>query len=219
MKAQATSRVRIKICGITNQQDAEAAIAAGADALGFNTWREGKRFIDLDRAADWIEELPPFITKVALLVNAPLAEAEHLARLPFIDALQLHGDEDAAYCAQVRAFGRPFIKALRLRSREELSQLSEFGTRHFLIDAHVAGSFGGTGTLADVAVVEEFKERNPGLALTLAGGLTPENVAEVVRAVRPYAVDVSSGVESAPGRKDPARMKAFVEAVRRAENE
>lgn len=219
MKAAPASRVRIKICGITNREDAEAAIAAGADALGFNTWREGKRFIDLDAAAAWIEELPPFITKVALLVNASLPDAERLARLRFVDALQLHGDEDAAYCAQVRAFGRPFIKALRLRSRDELSHLSEFGTRHFLIDAHVAGSFGGTGALADLAVVEEFKRQHPGLALTLAGGLTPENVAEVVRTVRPYAVDVSSGVESEPGRKDPRRMKAFVEAVRSAEKE
>ena len=212
----AAARVRVKICGITNRADAEEAIALGADALGFNTWRGGKRFIDLERESAWLAGLPPFVGRVALLVNAPLAEAERVARLPFIDALQLHGDEDAAYCAEVARLGVCFVKALRVREAADVASANSFSTPHVLIDAHVAGLFGGTGVRVDLALAEELRQRHPGLTLILAGGLTPENVADAVRAVRPYAVDVSSGVEATPGRKDRARMRAFVDAVRGA---
>jgi phosphoribosylanthranilate isomerase len=207
------SRTRVKICGITNREDAEDAIAAGADALGFNTWREGKRFIDLDAAADWIGALPPFVARVALLVNAPLAEAERIARLPFIDALQLHGDESREYCAALARLGRPLVKALRVRDARDLADADAFSTRHILLDPHVADAFGGTGVRLDLGMAEALRQRHPHLTLVLAGGLRPENVAEAVRVARPYAVDVSSGVESAPGRKDRALMKAFVDAV------
>ncbi len=217
MSEHANRRVRVKICGITNQEDAELAIALGADALGFNTWRGTKRFIDLEKESGWLHELPPFVTKVALLVNEPIAEAERIARFSFIDALQLHGDEDAAYCAAVRRIGRPFIKALRVREPADFSQLDGFETRHFLIDAHVQGLFGGTGVRVDLNLAAEFRRQNPRLALILAGGLRPENVYEAVRQVRPYAVDVSSGVESKPGRKDAALLRAFIEAVREGE--
>jgi phosphoribosylanthranilate isomerase len=208
---------RIKICGITNCEDAEAAIGTGADALGFNTWPGTPRHLDLDQAADWLSALPPFVTKVALLVNASLAEARRIAQLPFIDALQLHGDENPAYCAALRDCGRPFIKALRLQTGDDLSHLSEFGTPYFLIDAHVAGAFGGTGVRADLALAAEFRRRYPRFSLVLAGGLRPENVAETIRELRPYAVDVSSGVEAKPGRKDLVLMRSFVAAVRAGE--
>ncbi len=210
-------RVRVKICGITNQADAEAAIAAGADALGFNTWTGSKRYIDLEQNRSWLRDLPPFVTKVALLVNAPLSEAERIGRLPFIDALQLHGDEDAAYCAQVREFGKPHIKALRARSIDDFSQLSDFYTRVFLIDAHVAGLFGGTGVRVNLDLASEFSHRFPQYSLVLAGGLNAENITEAVQRIRPFAVDVSSGVEATPGRKDQDLMRAFVNGVRQAE--
>ncbi len=209
-----TARVRVKICGLTNKEDTRAAIDAGADALGFNTWRGGKRFIDLEREASWLAALPPFVVKVALLVNASLEEAEKVARLPFIDALQLHGDEGADYCRALAKFRRPFIKALRPQSTDELANLEQYATPHFLIDAHVPGAFGGTGVQADASLATEFQRRYPHLPLILAGGLKPENVGAIVRAVRPWAVDVSSGVEIQPGKKDPAAMATFVAATR-----
>jgi phosphoribosylanthranilate isomerase len=205
--------VRVKICGLTNEQDARMAIACGASALGFNTWRGGKRFLDLAEAGAWIGHLPPFVTKVALLVNAPIEEAERIARLPFIDALQFHGDEDAAYCTEAARFGRPIIKALRLRTAADLEELERFSTRHFLVDAHVEGQFGGTGAGADLALARAFRARHPEYTLTLAGGLKPDNVAAMIAEVRPDAVDVSSGVESSPGRKDATLVRAFIEAA------
>jgi phosphoribosylanthranilate isomerase len=211
-----SNMVRVKICGITNEDDARTSIALGASALGFNTWSGSKRFLDLAHAGRWIAGLPPFVTRVALLVNAPLEEAERVARLPFIDALQLHGDEDAAYCAAVARFGRPFIKALRLRSAAALEGLERFATPHFLIDAHVEGQFGGTGVAADLALAREFTARYPRATLILAGGLRAENVAAAVRDVRPFGVDVSSGVVAGAGRKDAALVRAFVEAAHRA---
>ncbi len=210
------ARTRVKICGITNQQDAEDAIALGADALGFNTWRGTKRFIDLERESAWLRELPPFVGKVALLVGAPLAEAERVARLPFVDALQLHGDEDAEYCRAVAGFGRPWVKAVRVRDAADLAAAVRLGTHFLLIDSHVVGAFGGTGVRVDLALLADFREQHPAIGIILAGGLRPENVADAVRAVRPYAVDVSSGVEAEPGRKDRGLMRDFIAAVQAA---
>lgn len=210
------ARVRVKICGITRQEDAEQAIALGADALGFNSWTGTKRFLDLHKAQGWIRQLPPFVTKVALLVNASLDEARRLAELPGIDVLQLHGDEDAGYCAQLAAWGIPFIKALRVRSPDDVADLDRFITDHLLVDAHVEGLFGGTGEKVNLSLAALVAERYPRCSLILAGGLRPENVAEAVQQVWPYAVDVSSGVESAPAVKDSEKMRAFIDAVRNA---
>ena len=206
--------VRVKICGLRNEADARQAVDAGADALGFNTWKAGQRFIDLQRHRAWIQALPPFVTKVALLVNASLDEAAEIARLPYIDALQLHGDETAEYCRAAAEFGRPLIKALRARTVADLEGLDAYGTHHFLIDAHVKGLFGGTGAQADLALAQEFTRRYPQFSLILAGGLRPETVGEAIRTVRPSAVDVSSGVESAPGVKDPEKLRGFIRTVR-----
>ncbi len=207
---------RIKICGITIEADAHAVIAAGADALGFNTWTGSRRYLDL-AAAEWVGGLPPFVTRVALLVDAPLDEAVRVALLPFIDAVQLHGNEDRAYCTALARHGRPIIKAIRLKSGSDLSQIGEFAAQHILIDAYVPGQFGGTGERADLAMVSKLRREFPLLRVVLAGGLTPENVGDAVRTVRPYAVDASSGVESEPGRKDSERLRAFVHAVRAAD--
>ncbi len=216
MSAISAGRVRVKICGITNRRDAEDAIACGADALGFNTWPGTKRFVDLAREADWIRDLPPFVSRVALVVNASLEDAQRVAAYPFVDAVQFHGDEDAAYCAAFAASGKSFIKALRIRSKSDLEGSDAFSTRHVLVDAHVAGMFGGTGVRVDLELAAALREQFPQLTVVLAGGLRPENVAEAVRAVRPFAVDVSRGVECAPGKKDVGMMKEFIEAVRSA---
>lgn len=208
-----TRRTRVKICGIRCAEDARLAIDLGADALGFNTWPGSKRFLELAREESWLRTLPPFISRVALLVNAPLQQALAVAGLPYIDALQLHGDEDAAYVTALLKSGKQVIKALRVRAVEDLDTATTFPTPHFLIDAHVAGLYGGTGVAADWGLASEFRQRFPEKTLILAGGLRPDNVAAAVAAVEPYAVDVSSGVEGENGRKDPELVRRFIEEV------
>lgn len=208
-----TARVRVKVCGLTNRADALAAIALGADALGFNLYPGSKRHLEIDREAAWIQALPPFVTRVAVLVNAPLAEACRVAALPAIDLLQFHGDEDAGYCAAfARASGRPFIKAVRVSDPASIALADGFSTAHVLLDADAGAAYGGTGTLIDLALAAECVRRFPELSILLAGGLKPENVAGAVRHVQPYAVDVASGVEE-PGdarRKSLERMREFL---------
>jgi phosphoribosylanthranilate isomerase len=160
--------------------------------------------------------LPAFVTRVALCVNASAGEAARIAGLPFVDALQLHGDESREYCAGLVALRRPVIRAVRLERFEQAATLAQWGTRQVLIDAAVPGAYGGTGARLDVALAARTVRHCPGLCLILAGGLDPENVAEAVRLVRPYAVDVASGVEGAPGCKDAGKMRAFVQAVAEA---
>jgi phosphoribosylanthranilate isomerase len=207
------ARVRVKICGLTSRENALEAISPGADALGFNLYPGSKRYLSLDRASEWIRTLPPFVTRVAVLVNVSIDEALWVAAHPAIDLVQFHGDEDEAYCAKFAETGRPFIKALRLRDAASISSAARFSTANLLLDASAAGAFGGTGNLIDLDLAAECVRRHPDLRFTLAGGLTPENVADAVRMVKPYAVDVASGVESAPGIKDSAKMRAFIGAV------
>lgn len=206
------ARVRVKICGLTNRTDALAAINLGADALGFNLYAGSKRFLEIDREASWIQALPPFVTRVAVLVNAPLTEACRVAALPAIDLVQFHGDEDADYCAAFALeSGRPFIKALRLRDQASVQLADRFSTPHLLLDAHAAGAYGGTGTLIDLALAAECVRLFPDLRIILAGGLKPENVSAALRQVQPFAVDVASGVEDSgeARRKSPERMQEF----------
>lgn len=210
-----TARVRVKICGVTNEADARAAIDAGADALGFNLWPGSKRHLALDENAAWTGALPPFITRVAVLVNAPLDEARRVAQHPAIDLVQFHGDESADYIAEFARLGRPFIEVRRLAATETARTLHP-AARAVLIDAAVAGAYGGTGHAIDLKLAREFVERNRAAPVILAGGLTAENVAAAVEAVRPFAVDVASGVETSPGQKDRAKMKSFVLAVQTA---
>ena len=209
------ARVRVKICGITNREDALAAIALGADALGFNLFPGSKRFIDLGREAAWMQALPPFVTRAAVLVNVPLDAARRIAVRPEIDLVQFHGDEDAAYCAEFAQLGRPFVKALRLRDAASMETADGFSTPHVLLDAHAGAAFGGTGTPIDLALAAECVRRHPALRIILAGGLKPENVGAAVQTVRPYAVDVASGVEveGDARRKDAERMARFFAAV------
>jgi len=202
-------KTQVKICGITNLADAQAAVEAGADALGFNFYEKSPRFVSLETAAEISKQLPPFVLRVGVFVN-PAAELVTRAIGDCnLSLLQFHGEETSEFCTQ---FGLMSLKAFRVRDAESLKQLADFQTDAFLLDAHSKHGLGGTGEKFnwDLAVAaQQF-----GKPIFLAGGLTPENVADAVKKVRPFAVDVSSGVESAPGKKDAAKMLAFIEAVR-----
>lgn len=206
-----THRTRIKICGLTREQDVSAAVSAGADALGFVFYPPSPRYVDLDRAAALMAAVPPFVTIVGLFVNPRPEEVDAaLARLP-IQLLQFHGDEEDATC---RSFGRPYLKAARMRQGFDLLNYAAAfpGASGLLLDAFVEG-YGGGGEVFDWRLIP----RNLDKPLILSGGLNPANVADAVTRVRPWAVDVSSGVESAKGIKDPAKIAAFVSGVRHAD--
>ncbi len=207
-------RVRVKICGITSPEDAEAALDAGADALGFNGFPGSKRHIDLRAASEWIAKLPAPVARVAVLVNPTAEEARAVLALPGIDLLQFHGDETPEFCRRIAPGG--FIKAFAARDRSALAACETFGTPSVLLDAFVPGAFGGTGQQVDLALAAEFVCEHPRLRVFLSGGLSPANVAAAIRAVRPYAVDVASGVESHSRKKDASRMRDFIKAVRQA---
>ncbi len=202
---------RIKICGITRPEDALAA-ASGADAIGLVFYERSPRHVGIAQAAKLAAALPPFVTTVGLFVNADAAFVrEALAAVP-LDLLQFHGDETPEYCAQ---FGHPYIKAIRVRAGVDLLQCAaDFrGARGLLLDAHVEGTPGGTGATFDWTLIPK---RLP-LPVILSGGLDAENVAAAIRQVRPYAVDVSSGVEAAKGIKDAAKIAAFINEVKQAD--
>jgi len=203
--------VRIKICGITRVEDAVAAADLGADAIGLVFYERSPRRVTADQASEIVAALPPFVTTVGLFVDAAAHEVERvLARVP-LDLLQFHGDEPAVYCA---AFARPYIKALRMRPELILAQAAdEYATaRGILLDTFVEGVPGGTGQTFTWSPVPDAVK----MPIILAGGLNATNVAEAIATVRPWAVDVSGGVEATKGVKDAALMAAFVEAVRDA---
>ncbi len=195
---------RVKICGITSVQDALHAAGCGADALGLVFYADSPRCVTRQQARAIIAELPPFVVPVGLFVNCPAEEIGDIAAGCGFDTVQLHGDEKPDDCllAPLRV-----IKALRVRDRSSLTAIDEYPVSALLLDAWVPGSYGGTGRTFNWQLAAAAARRH---RVVLAGGLTPDNVAEAVRAVRPYAVDVSSGVESAPGRKDPDLVAAFV---------
>lgn len=202
---------RVKICGITNLGDALAAVEAGADALGFVFYAPSKRYVTPEQAGEIIRKLPPFVTTVGLFVNADVDFVESVLATAQLDLLQFHGDESNADCVR---FGRPFIKALRVKPDLDLMQaFSAYpDARGILLDAYRPGVPGGTGEVFDWDLIPD----EIASAITLAGGLDATNVARAVAAVGPYAVDVSGGVEAAPGQKDGAKVSAFVEAAKTA---
>jgi len=216
-KLRSGGRVRVKICGITNEPDALAAIEAGADALGFNLVRESKRYIDIQADAGWIDQLPKEICKVAVTVNPSWDEAFRISHLPFIDALQLHGNESAEFCGRLAEAGIRFAKALPVEDSKSLLNVPEFSTDTVILDSASGREFGGTGKVFPWKLARQFIETHPNLNVILAGGLTPENIAEAVRRVRPHGVDVTTGVEASPGRKDHRLIEAFIRAASRVE--
>ncbi|NCO52804.1 MAG: phosphoribosylanthranilate isomerase [Deltaproteobacteria bacterium] len=201
-------RVRVKICGITTVEDALAAVAAGADALGFVFYPPSPRAITTEQAAAIIAALPPFVTSVGLFVNQSRDLIEQTATFCGLDLLQLHGDESAEDCLIP---GRRVIKALRVKDATSLQRAADYRVCGLLLDAWQEQLYGGSGQSFDWALLKEFALRQP---VILAGGLTPHNVAAAVETVRPYAVDVSSGVEVAPGKKDHAKLAEFIRQVK-----
>ncbi len=203
---------RIKICGITSAEDACAAAAAGADAVGFIFVRSSPRYLPAEAAAGIVRRLPPFVKTVGVFVDASPGEITEIAQAVPLDLVQLHGHEDPLVCNRL---ARPYVKGVRMRDGVNLTaQVKRYpGASALLVDTFVPGEHGGTGRVFDWTLIP------PRLAkpIILAGGLTPDNVADAIRQVQPYAVDVSTGVESEPGKKDWKKIEFFVRAVRSAD--
>jgi phosphoribosylanthranilate isomerase len=199
---------RVKICGITNIADALHASACGADALGFVFYPGSPRFVDPDRARRIIAELPPMLTTVGLFVNQSPARIREMVEFCGLNTVQLHGEEEPDQCSYPPC---RVIKALRLKDGMDESVFSAYRVSALLLDAYVPDQFGGTGQCCDWARATEIASRH---RVILAGGLNPENVSDAVRQVRPYGVDVSSGVEKSPGQKDPEKVATFIRMAR-----
>ena len=204
------TRTRIKICGITRLEHARAAAEAGADAIGLVFYRESPRYLSVRDAAAIAESLPPFVAAVGLFVNAAERDIRAVLDAVDLDLLQFHGDESAEFCAR---FARPYMRAVRMEPGTDLLEYADRFSRAkaLLLDAHVPGQPGGTGRTFDWAGIP----RDLSLPLVLSGGLTADNVGRAVREVSPWAVDVSSGVESERGVKDPKKIVEFIRSVRR----
>ena len=205
------TRTRIKICGITNHEDATNAVASGVDALGFNFFKGSTRFISVEAAAEICAQVPAFVATVGLFVNEPLADVNRIIQRLQLGIAQFHGDETPEYCDSL---GHPYIKALKATSREQLTLEARYfqSAQAIMVDTASDGQFGGTGKTFDWGMLPVL-----GKPLVLAGGLDATNVGGAIEAIRPYAVDVSGGVERLKGVKDVSKMKNFVEAVQSAD--
>ena len=203
--------VKVKICGITSAADALAAVEAGADALGFMFYESSPRFVTVKQSSEIIRELPPLVAKVGVFVDPAEEEVRRAIAETGIDTLQFHGEEPPEFC---RRFGLKIIKAFRVRDAGSLTATHAYVTEAWLLDSFVAGQHGGTGAQFNWDLAAEAARRHR--RVILAGGLSPANAAEAVRKVRPFGLDVSSGVESAPGKKDAAKVRAFIAAAKSA---
>jgi phosphoribosylanthranilate isomerase len=203
---------RVKICGITNPADAQAVVTAGADALGYIFYEKSPRYVELEQAAKISKDLPPFIMRVGVFVNAPEEFVTRAIADCGLTMLQFHGDESPEFCTQ---FGLMSMKAFRVHGRDTLEQIPQYETDAYLLDAYSSTTLGGTGEKFNWDLAVEAQKF--GKPIFLAGGLTPKNVAEAIGKVHPFGVDVSSGVERTPGKKDHAKVKAFIDAVRSVE--
>jgi len=206
------SQCKIKICGITNQIDALHAAHAGVDALGFIFYKKSPRNVSPNVVKSIVANLPPFVLPIGVFVNEEAKMIRDIVDKCGLALAQIHGDETAEFC---ESLGRPVIRGIRLRDRNTFLAMAECkgraGVRGFVLDAFFQDSYGGTGKKADWDLAKEAAQS---FSFFLAGGLTPNNVQEAIQKVRPYGVDVSSGVESAVGKKDPAKIQAFVQAVK-----
>jgi phosphoribosylanthranilate isomerase len=205
--------LRVKICGITNPEDAGMAARAGADAIGINLCPGSKRFVEIGDVRDWLRDVS--VTRVAVVVNASAGLLARIQEAGVFDAVQFHGDETPELCA---ACAVPWLRAVRVSGPEALEAALGYATRDLLLDAHSAAGYGGTGAALDLDLAADFVQAHPDHRVLIAGGLRPETVAAAVRAVRPHGVDVASGVEAEgnPRRKDPARVRAFIDQARGA---
>lgn len=215
-QSRATRAVEVKICGITNPRDARDAIECGADALGFNLFPGSKRFVELNRVAEWIRELPPDARRIGVMVNPTWTEAMRAAQSGLFEYLQLHGEETPEFCRRLADADIRFTKALAMVDESSLQEPTDFFTKSILLDSRSTAGFGGTGRVFPWSLARRFIESHPELRVTLAGGLTPENVGEAIASVKPAGVDVTSGVEAGFGRKDRRLVEAFIAAVHAA---
>jgi phosphoribosylanthranilate isomerase len=204
---------KIKICGITNDEDARQAVECGADALGFNFYKGSPRFITTDKAASIIIHLPPTVACIGVFVNEEIEQMERTAAYAGLTMLQLHGDESPDLVAKCVAHtGLPLIKALRIGPTFVPRDAANYSVDSILLDAYCAGNAGGTGMLCDWRAAAEVRSVVP--KLYLAGGLNGDNVAEAIRSVRPFAVDACSLLETRPGKKDHGKVAAFIAAAK-----
>ena len=206
---------KVKICGITNLQDALMSVKAGADFLGFNFYEKSPRFVLPEKTSKIVEWLPDNIMKVGVFVNETADRICEIATIASLDAVQLHGDEANKFIEEVHTIsGLPVIRAVRITPEFSLDNVKHSSAEAVLLDKYSLKEYGGSGEVFDWSVAERISEIVE--RVYLAGGLTPENVGEAIRIVRPYAVDVASGVESLPGKKDPEKVAAFIAAVKKA---
>jgi phosphoribosylanthranilate isomerase len=203
--------IKVKICGLTNVEDALAAVQAGADLLGFVLWEKSPRHVTIETAREIARQLPPATRRVGVFVDATVEQVMFAQRICDFSALQFHGQESPSFCRQ---FSVMTIKAFRVRDAGSLQAMPAYDTDAFLLDSQMEGRPGGTGVTFDWPLAAAAKKFNK--PIFLAGGLTPQNVATAVRAAQPFGVDVSSGVEAAPGKKDAQKMRDFVAAARAA---
>jgi len=204
-------KVKVKVCGITCKEDAEAAVRFGADAIGF-VFADSPRKITPDTVKDIISSLPPFIAYVGVFVNGNEKEVRRIANFCGLSILQFHGDETPSYCNK---FSRA-IKAFRIKGKEDIEKIREYSASTWLLDTYCEGKPGGTGKTFDWSEASELAKEG---RVILSGGLTPENVAEAIRVVSPYAVDVGSGVEEYPGKKDHKKIEKFIREAKDVSNE
>ncbi|HKA19996.1 MAG TPA: phosphoribosylanthranilate isomerase [Blastocatellia bacterium] len=205
------NRVKVKICGIRTLEEAEAAIAAGADALGFNFWPRSARYVEPSAVQEFIKKLSPLVSVVGVFVNEDANRIVDIASHLGLQAVQLHGDETPGFCEGLANIKT--IKALRVGQDFDLSVINRYRVNMILLDSNVDGSYGGTGQRFDWRIAIEAKQLSP---IILAGGLTLENVGEAIKQVQPDAIDVCSGVEAEPGRKDFDKIQKFMNIVTQA---
>ncbi len=202
------NKVQVKICGITNQEDALKAVYYGARALGFIFYKNSPRFVSPSRVRKIVEQLPPFVTPVGVFVNQKEGAIRDICEFTRIHTIQLHGDEDPHFCKRLQDY--KIIKVFRVKNRFDPSNLSAYKVDAYLFDAFSENSFGGTGQPFNWEVLKDIKFNKP---FILAGGLTPKNIPEALKMLSLYAVDISSGVEKSPGVKDPRLMKELFDSL------
>ncbi|MEE8574770.1 MAG: phosphoribosylanthranilate isomerase [Thermodesulfobacteriota bacterium] len=203
----------IKICGITSVPDGEIALEAGADALGFVFYKDSARYVTPDEASIIVSIMPPEVAKVGVFVNEPIDTLVSIAKETEIDTLQLHGDEDEAYLEELLRLlpDSRVLKVIKVRDEADIEKIKEFPANTFLLDTFSDISHGGAGETFDWGIALKAKELG---RVILAGGLTPDNITDALRTVRPYGVDVSTGVEKSPGKKDREKIKNFIDRIR-----
>lgn len=201
--------IRLKICGITRLSDAQAAASLGASAIGFNFYQESPRYIEPETAGQIIRELPPFISAVGIVVNADADRIDDIIDRAHIDTLQFHGDETPEFCAQFERVRT--IKAFRIKNEDDLTSITDYQTNGYLLDAYHPEQYGGSGISFSWDILASLDISNP---VIIAGGITAKNVTQLLAHIRPYGIDVCSGVESAPGVKDHTAMRKLASLLK-----